>query len=239
MPDPFLRLPREGDGETVAKLLYMAHPDIPHEKVSGLARTVGNGQIGDAEGLIMRSRSRGTEIPTDAYFSMRIADSGTGRVAGFCYAGPPMEWIMSRGIGLPKRQLLATKLVEIQLMAVLGRFQGKGLGTALLADAEARYRQRGYNTAMLIIVSQASPLLVPWYEKHGYVFDGKDENYEVKFWSGISASSEYDHIQPGQRIAFKSLSAPAAVTIRSANLNHPGRAVPLTFRRPVASGLLD
>lgn len=239
MTNPFLRVSREGDGKTVRKLIQMAHEDIPRDKAAGLANFVGNGKQADAHQLIVRSRRRGEDIETNSYFSMRLADSGTGRVAGFVYAGPPVSWIMSREISLEHRKILAERLVEIQLMAVLERFRHKSIGSMLLADCERRYREQGYTMAMLITSPKASPLLVPWYEKHGYTFERENIPYKVRFWNGLPITSNYNHTQQDQRVAFKPLAPTCTVTEEPDTFTHPSYALPQTYPRAVASGLLD
>jgi len=239
VPTPFLRLSTEGDGKTVRKLLHMAHEDIPDDKAARLANAVGNGKQGDCDQLVFTSRKRGISVKTNSYFSLRIADSGTGRVAGCVYAGAPISWILEQKLSMDHRQLLTQRLVEIQLMAVLERFRHRGLGSLLLTDCERRYRERGYTTSMLITSPKASPLLVPWYEKHGYVFEDPDESYHVRFWRDRGATSQFHHIQDGQRVGFKALGKPATVGLEPEAVNHPGRSVPLSYHRPVAAGVLD
>jgi ribosomal protein S18 acetylase RimI-like enzyme len=78
-----------------------------------------------------------------------------GRVAGFATVGAPMHAEPEPGLG------------ELVAIYVDPPAQGAGVGTALLADAERRLRERGFDRALLAVF-EANGLARAFYCAHGW-----------------------------------------------------------------------
>lgn len=88
-------------------------------------------------------------------------------VAGFIYATPPVRLIDEHAdLGQSVQQHMARRLAEIELLAVESLAQGRGLGTALLAEMENNLRQRGVGVVLVKI--RASISTIRWYLQRGY-----------------------------------------------------------------------
>lgn len=95
-----------------------------------------------------------------------IAEDQRGKAVGALVAGPP-EWLVAHP-GLQNSALLLDlvhRITMIHGVAVAPRYRGRGIGRALIRQAEQRYRALGWGLSMLI----HAPSLATYYERLGYV----------------------------------------------------------------------
>lgn len=158
--------------------------------------------------------------PVTVVSSVRVMDRGDGEVIGFSYGCPPMDWILRwarvPSFGIAKK--VAGTLNELQMVAVLPRHRGNGLGGRLMADAEERYRKAGYR-AVLVTVENKPSSLINWYAKQGYMFSQQEEPVSVRYWPNRQLSSLYGCVTTTQRVGFKALAE--GVTVGDARVDGP------------------
>lgn len=67
-------------------------------------------------------------------------------------------------IGCLKIKKLDSKTVQIQQMAVMPKWQRKGVGSILLKEAESMVKTQGYES----VIIEAREYAIPFYTNHGY-----------------------------------------------------------------------
>jgi ribosomal protein S18 acetylase RimI-like enzyme len=199
--EPFIRRPRWGDGKRLVELADMAlHGNGDEEYVLKLVRQAEESHQEDVVEI------RTTKGPVPVVSSVRVMDRGDGQVVGFSYGCPPMDWILkfsaAPSFGVAKR--IAAALSEIQMVAVLPRYRGRGFGRRLMADCEDRYRAAGYR-ALLVTVENRPSYLREWYESQYYWFSQPEEPYHLRYWKNREVDGLFGAITPTQRMGFKAL----------------------------------
>jgi ribosomal protein S18 acetylase RimI-like enzyme len=114
--------------------------------------------IVDHEHLAVRTVASRTERWREIFAAGRTETAVaevSGRVAGFASVGAPMHAPPEPGLG------------ELHAIYVDPPAQGAGVGTALLADAERRLRERGFDRALLAVF-EANGLARAFYRARGW-----------------------------------------------------------------------
>lgn len=235
-----IREPWSGDAKELRRMVPMAHADMSEAEIDCIADR--NGKVAaDLSQLGFRSRRRaGIWIEADTLHTCRVADIGNNRIVGFSYAAPPIGWIFEQPTSVEEAKVITRHLVEFQLLAVLPKFRGRGIGSQLLTEFEDRYRAHGYRVALVNVDPSTGPLTVPWYQKHGYLFDELAPGQDALFDFGShTARIGSGHRKNGQRFGFKVLAEPGHVTRHVplvGNIDDDGATPP--SGRPLISGLL-
>lgn len=227
-----VRTTRPGDGDAVKRLIPMAmHGDEGPPNLANLPAAADQGLLEDRRGVFsLVSRRTGEAHESNALMSFRVAEH-FGQPAGITYCGPPIYWTRERS-GLPIRPmiLVTERLMELQLLAVLPEYRHMGYGARLLSDVIHRYRTEGYTALMVVVSGRADRRLLPWYERHGFVFAPRGRPYKIQFWRYRPQHvADYTHIGDDQHLGM----LPLAETV---DIEPP---TIYTDNMPVLTGLLD
>ena len=109
-----------------------------------------------------------------------------GRVVLGAYAGGELAGAVTLSLDLPPNQ---PHRGEIAKMMTALRFRGRGVGSALLAEAERLARARGRTLLNLDTASEDGA--GAFYERNGYTFAGEIPDFALKPHGGLTATRIY------------------------------------------------
>lgn len=162
------RLARRGEGEAVARLGTTALKGHTQGSEAGDLATA----VNEHGGLLRVPWGR-------AYAIVGVVDD---EVQALAYATPPVRLAESyEERGKAWQKTLASRVAEIQLLAVEESFRGQGHAVHLLTVTEESLRRRGCGAVLVKVLKDDTPVL-DWYRKRGYTVLGIDE-YAV-LWVG-------------------------------------------------------
>lgn len=199
MNSPIIRDPRPDEAMTVAKLYRVAQADNPHgADASTVYRRVADGnadavsQLPIVENLRYHSR-------------IRVADLND-TVIGFYLTASPLEWF--------KRQLMTgqlsgtgpylSALIEIQLVAVFEEYRARGVGSALVADAERVVTESGAR-AVFVTTWSSNPYITGWWGKHGYAMTDAGQRLRLQPHATTTEERAYEVVSFDQHLGVKTI----------------------------------
>jgi len=213
MPPTTLRTPNITDRPAVRRLAELAtYGHGAQSMIEGVGDTARSGYQ-DADKLNYERRSTGEKGVFNCLASMRIADY-PGQPVGLSYTAPPLYSITTAS-GFTQQEdfnALAGALTELNLLAVMPRFRGRGVGAQLLTDVETRYAAAGYRTLFIQTATYADPRLIPWYTAHGYTFAEPGQPWELRYYTGDTLTGRLDRHDKDEVIGFKALAPGVTVT---------------------------
>jgi len=211
-PPVTLRHPTPGDHKAVRKFTAMAmHGRVDTTLMDNICAMLPELKE-DMSTLDVKRVSTGEDLTYPCRASMRIADYH-GQPVGMSYTVPPLTWITCESnVSKETLPLLSGALTELNLLAVLPKYQGRGIGGMLLADVEKRSADTGHTTLTITTFVAADPRLNPWYQKHGYVFAGPRQDWTLQYWAQKKSLAGMMYVKPHEYVGFKALAPQVTVT---------------------------
>lgn len=164
-----------------------------------------------------------------------------GRACGLAYVVPPGRLMRHHAAqGRAAQSVLARMIAEIDLLAVDADVRGRGIGTAVLGEAERWLESRGCRVVMAK-VARGDYEVMRWYRRRGYLIAAQQE----PFWASLPGFDlRCDDGNDGYQLALKGLGvslrrarmgAGTYVTVRSSRVHPQARALLHTKAEPAVS----
>lgn len=185
------------------------------------------------------NQKNGYRLTVTMLARMSVA-AAAGRAVGMSYLHPPVDWAGSRRtLRTSVRARFNERLNELNLLAVHPGHQGKGIGTALLEEAEERSRAAGYRALMVMVYDDTGTApATEWYRQRGFTFGLPGVPWCVRpFTDQPLIEVEYDHLASKDMIGFKPLHP--GVAVESARLRSSSALGVRHAALPTIAGLLD
>jgi GNAT superfamily N-acetyltransferase len=209
-----IRLAAPQDAKTLQRLALMAFSRLRQHYVDGMEHYATKQQEDDLTVDWMGKQDTSIHVPgVRSLRSLRVIGEPDRKARAMIYCVPPGDWIISQGrpskgaMSIEDRALLSGAVVELNLLATLPEWRGRGFAGRLLDDAEDRYRAAGYRV-MLVVIDREHPEVIPWYRRRGYTVGQPDQHGLITLWSDrLHKNLRYGggEILPGQRLAAKAL----------------------------------
>jgi GNAT superfamily N-acetyltransferase len=197
---------RPGDGRHVERLADIALSRQPSYRVPGVLKAAVD-------------RSNG-EFPLKPFGRARVLVAERepgGPVCGLVVVLSPVRLMKDHAAeGWPVQRALSVAVAEVDLLAVDENLRGQGLGTALLAEAEAWLEGRGCRVAITKI-ARGDYTVMRWYRRRGYLAAAQRENCRLLL-PGIDTT--IDDCGENFQLALKGLGGATVVRKRQTAHSH-------------------
>lgn len=163
-----LRPPQSSDYEALKRLAPMATHEYS-DQVDTMLRGLCD-KSGDSPTMMQGKRGRET-ITIQVRHQLTVAER-KGKAVGMFYFGNPTSWMNELG-GWATNELtsMVPLINEIQMLAVEPRQRRRGIGQALLDEAEHHLRATGHRLVMVCLRKTGDySRLADWYRRCGYTF---------------------------------------------------------------------